>query len=122
MVTDTWGFVGNCNSKSQFFFAANKVFPVHAMDKSIFIVLFWSLCILVHLEGLPISKRSISEVQLMHNVGEHKQAVERQDWLQVKLKTVIIPSINDSQKGQKGKTRTLYSDFQAWGSPVLISS
>ncbi|KAB5558815.1 hypothetical protein PHYPO_G00021540 [Pangasianodon hypophthalmus] len=61
------------------------------MDKAILIILFWSLCSLVRLEGLPISKRSISEVQLMHNVGEHKQAVERQDWLQVKLKTVIIP-------------------------------
>ncbi|XP_026786646.1 parathyroid hormone 1b [Pangasianodon hypophthalmus] len=92
------------------------------MDKAILIILFWSLCSLVRLEGLPISKRSISEVQLMHNVGEHKQAVERQDWLQVKLKTVIIPGINDSQKGQKGKTRTLSSDFRAWNSPVWISS
>ncbi|KAF7703280.1 hypothetical protein HF521_022287 [Silurus meridionalis] len=85
-------------------------------------IVFWTLCSLVHLEALPISKRSISEVQLMHNVGEHKQAVERQDWLQVKLKTVIIPSINDSQKGQKGKTRTISSDFQAWNSPIRISS
>ncbi|KAM9461292.1 parathyroid hormone 1b [Clarias gariepinus] len=93
-----------------------------AMAKAILMVLFWSLCSIGHLEGLPISKRSISEVQLMHNVGEHKQAVERQDWLQVKLKTVIIPNINDSQKGQKAKTRTLSSDFQAWNRPVWISS
>uniref|UniRef100_A0A3B5QTZ4 Parathyroid hormone n=1 Tax=Xiphophorus maculatus TaxID=8083 RepID=A0A3B5QTZ4_XIPMA len=37
-------------------------------------------------------KRSISEVQFMHNVQEHKQVGERQDWLQEKLKKIIIPS------------------------------
>uniref|UniRef100_A0A4W4G1C4 Parathyroid hormone n=1 Tax=Electrophorus electricus TaxID=8005 RepID=A0A4W4G1C4_ELEEL len=57
---------------------------------------------------LLMFKRSISEVQLMHNVGEHKQVVERQDWLQVKLKTILIPSLNDSQKGLKGRNRTLF--------------
>ncbi|XP_072517251.1 parathyroid hormone 1b [Salminus brasiliensis] len=72
------------------------------MHKTALMVLLWSLCLL-HLEGSPISKRSISEVQLMHNVGERKQVLERQDWLQVKLKSILIPSVNDLQKGQKGK-------------------
>ncbi|KAK5600948.1 BTB/POZ domain-containing protein 10 [Crenichthys baileyi] len=36
--------------------------------------------------------RSISEVQFMHNVQEHKQVGERQDWLQEKLKKIIIAS------------------------------
>nr|WFG70152.1 parathyroid hormone [Osteobrama belangeri] len=58
---------------------------------------------LLYLEGLPLSKRSISEVQLMHNVREHKEMLERQDWLQLKLNNILIPSINDSQKEQKGK-------------------
>jgi len=49
------------------------------------------------------SKRSISEVQLMHNVREHKEMLERQDWLQLKLNNILIPSLNDSQKEQKGK-------------------
>ncbi|ROL41195.1 Parathyroid hormone [Anabarilius grahami] len=48
-------------------------------------------------------KRSISEVQLMHNVREHKEMLERQDWLQLKLNNILIPSLNDSQKEQKGK-------------------
>ncbi|XP_062869482.1 parathyroid hormone 1b [Trichomycterus rosablanca] len=94
----------------------------YTMNKAMLIILVWSLCHLVALEGQPISKRSISEVQLMHNVGEHKQVVERQDWLQVKLKTIIIPSINESQKGQKGKSRTHSSDLNAWNSPIRISS
>ncbi|OXB60394.1 hypothetical protein ASZ78_000800, partial [Callipepla squamata] len=33
-------------------------------------------------------KRSVSEMQLMHNLGEHRHAVERQDWLQMKLQDV----------------------------------
>ncbi|KAJ7412745.1 Parathyroid hormone [Pitangus sulphuratus] len=35
-----------------------------------------------------IGKRSVSEMQLMHNLGEHRHAVERQDWLQMKLQDV----------------------------------
>uniref|UniRef100_A0A8C1LSL2 Parathyroid hormone n=1 Tax=Cyprinus carpio TaxID=7962 RepID=A0A8C1LSL2_CYPCA len=54
---------------------------------------------LLYLEGLPL-RRSISEVQLMHNVQEHKEMLERQDWLQLKLNNIIIPSLNDSQKGK----------------------
>ncbi|XP_026868080.1 parathyroid hormone 1b [Electrophorus electricus] len=85
------------------------MFSRRAMDKTIVVILLWILCNLVlHLEGVPVGKRSISEVQLMHNVGEHKQVVERQDWLQVKLKTILIPSLNDSQKGLKGRNRTLF--------------
>ncbi|KAL7866460.1 hypothetical protein AOLI_G00142740 [Acnodon oligacanthus] len=55
---------------------------VLAMHKTILMILLWNLWSLPHLEGLPVGKRSISEVQLMHNVGERKQVLERQDWLQ----------------------------------------
>ncbi|XP_017562721.1 parathyroid hormone 1b [Pygocentrus nattereri] len=88
---------------------------VLAMDKTLLMILLWNLWSLPNLEGLPVSKRSISEVQLMHNVGEHKQVLERQDWLQVKLKSILIPSVNDSQKGQKGKTRTFFPDISTAG-------
>ncbi|XP_062381399.1 parathyroid hormone 1b [Sardina pilchardus] len=67
------------------------------------------LCWSLRVQGHPLRKRSISEVQLMHNVREHKQVAERQDWLQVKLKNILSPSPNDSQKGQRGKHRTLSS-------------
>ncbi|CAL9701911.1 unnamed protein product [Knipowitschia caucasica] len=41
----------------------------------------------------PLRKRTISEVQLMHNVQEHKQVGERQEWLQEKLKDIIVTSV-----------------------------
>ncbi|RMB97922.1 hypothetical protein DUI87_25400 [Hirundo rustica rustica] len=42
------------------------------------------------LNQLPLygRKRSVSEMQLMHNLGEHRHTVERQDWLQMKLQDV----------------------------------
>ncbi|KAM8891031.1 parathyroid hormone 1a [Spinachia spinachia] len=47
-----------------------------------------SLCI-VHLlalsEGRPMRKRAVSEVQLMHDLGELKQVQERRQWLQRRL-------------------------------------
>ncbi|XP_068579892.1 parathyroid hormone 1a [Cebidichthys violaceus] len=49
---------------------------------------FISLCI-VHLlalsEGRPLRKRTVSEVQLMHDLGELKQVQERRQWLQMRL-------------------------------------
>uniref|UniRef100_A0A3B3UQR7 Parathyroid hormone n=1 Tax=Poecilia latipinna TaxID=48699 RepID=A0A3B3UQR7_9TELE len=59
------------------------------------------ICSLMTGEGNP---RSISEVQFMHNVQEHKQVGERQDWLQEKLKKIIIPSPKP-QYMRKGKTK-----------------
>ncbi|XP_035499335.2 parathyroid hormone-like [Scophthalmus maximus] len=53
-------------------------------------IVFISLCIL-HLslcEGRPLRKRTVSEVQLMHNLGEHKQVQERRDWLQTMLRGI----------------------------------
>ncbi|KTF83859.1 hypothetical protein cypCar_00005375 [Cyprinus carpio] len=78
--------------------------PIRSLETVMLVIVLWGLCSLPNLEGLPLSKRSISEVQLMHNVREHKEMLERQDWLQLKLNNIIIPSINDSQKEQKGKT------------------
>ncbi|KAG1941300.1 parathyroid hormone 1b [Pimephales promelas] len=77
--------------------------PIRSLEKPVLIIVLWGLCSLLYLEGAPISKRSISEVQLMHNVREHKEMLERQDWLQLKLNNILIPSLNDSQKEQKGK-------------------
>ncbi|XP_067303941.1 parathyroid hormone 1b [Pseudorasbora parva] len=78
--------------------------PISSSEKPVLIIVLWGLCSLLYLEGAPLSKRSISEVQLMHNVREHKEMLERQDWLQLKLSNILIPSVNDSQKEQKGKS------------------
>ncbi|XP_008278450.1 parathyroid hormone 1a [Stegastes partitus] len=54
-------------------------------------ILFVSLCVFhlsVHCEGRPLRKRTVSEVQLMHNLGEHKQVQERRDWLQMRLRGI----------------------------------
>ncbi|KAK5868052.1 hypothetical protein PBY51_012498 [Eleginops maclovinus] len=52
---------------------------------------FISLCIL-HLcplcEARALSKRTVSEVQLMHNLGELKQVKERREWLQLRLRGI----------------------------------
>nr|XP_040052344.1 parathyroid hormone 1b [Gasterosteus aculeatus aculeatus] len=55
------------------------------------------------LEAKPLRKRTISEVQLMHNVREHKQVGERQNWLQGRLKDIIAASAKP-QHGQSGKS------------------
>uniref|UniRef100_A0A3B4ZGX6 Parathyroid hormone n=1 Tax=Stegastes partitus TaxID=144197 RepID=A0A3B4ZGX6_9TELE len=44
-------------------------------------------------------KRTVSEVQLMHNLGEHKQVQERRDWLQMRLRGIHtatdLPELSD---------------------------
>uniref|UniRef100_A0A8C2DL47 Parathyroid hormone n=1 Tax=Cyprinus carpio TaxID=7962 RepID=A0A8C2DL47_CYPCA len=74
--------------------------PIRSLERIMLFIVLWDLCSLLYLQGLPLSRRSISEVQLMHNVREHKEMLERQDWLQLKLNNIIIPSLNDSQKGK----------------------
>ncbi|CAG5856164.1 unnamed protein product [Menidia menidia] len=63
-----------------------------------FSVRYWEAVVLlmflvtIFTEANPLRKRSISEVQLMHNVREHKQVGDRQDWLQEKLKKIVVSS------------------------------
>uniref|UniRef100_A0A8C5GWK2 Parathyroid hormone n=1 Tax=Gouania willdenowi TaxID=441366 RepID=A0A8C5GWK2_GOUWI len=60
-------------------------------------------------EARPLRKRkrTISEVQLMHNVREHKQVGERQEWLQKKLKDIIVTN-SKSQNGQSENDKYLF--------------
>uniref|UniRef100_A0A665V0L9 Parathyroid hormone n=1 Tax=Echeneis naucrates TaxID=173247 RepID=A0A665V0L9_ECHNA len=66
----------------------------------------------LYTEAKPLRKRTISEVQLMHNVREHHQVGERQDWLQEKLKNIIVASV----KPQHGHSRNIKSIFPNYGS------
>lgn len=45
----------------------------------------------------------------MHNVREHKQVGERQDWLQEKLKDIIVASAKP-QHGHSGNIKNLLPD------------
>ncbi|NXP22868.1 PTHY protein, partial [Scytalopus superciliaris] len=51
-------------------------------------IILYAVCFLTNSDGRPMVKRSVSEMQLMHNLGEHRHTVERQDWLQMKLQDV----------------------------------
>ncbi|XP_034391676.1 parathyroid hormone-like [Cyclopterus lumpus] len=61
---------------------------MHNLDyKHVFI----SLCIVQLFtlnEGRPLRKRTVSEVQLMHDLGEFKQDQERRQWLQIRLQGI----------------------------------
>lgn len=58
-------------------------------------------------------KRTISEVQLMHNVQEYKQVGERQDWLQDKLKKIVVVK---PQRGQLGNVKNDVLGSNIWKS------
>uniref|UniRef100_A0A3Q0T206 Parathyroid hormone n=1 Tax=Amphilophus citrinellus TaxID=61819 RepID=A0A3Q0T206_AMPCI len=63
-----------------------------------------------------VQKRTISEVQLMHNVREHKQVGERQEWLQEKLKGIIVAG----SKPQHRQARTIKNllQYDIFGSKI----
>ncbi|XP_075965868.1 parathyroid hormone 1b [Anarhichas minor] len=76
------------------------MFSLRYLETLVLIVFFASL----HLEAKPLRKRTISEVQLMHNVREHKQVGDRQDWLQERLKDITVASAKP-QHGQSANTK-----------------
>uniref|UniRef100_A0A3B4FNE0 Parathyroid hormone n=1 Tax=Pundamilia nyererei TaxID=303518 RepID=A0A3B4FNE0_9CICH len=78
------------------------MFSLRFLEMLVLVILLWS----IHTEAKPL--RTVSEVQLMHNVREHKQVGERQDWLQEKLKGIIVAS----SKPLHGKARTIKNLFQ----------
>uniref|UniRef100_A0A3Q1F5H7 Parathyroid hormone n=1 Tax=Acanthochromis polyacanthus TaxID=80966 RepID=A0A3Q1F5H7_9TELE len=73
-------------------------------------ILLLALSCGLFMDSLLCVKRTISEVQLMHNVREHKQVGERQDWLQEKLKEIIVAS-SKPQHGQSGNIKNLFSNY-----------
>lgn len=48
---------------------------------------------------------ALSEVQLMHNMGKHKQVQERQDWLQKRLQAIDTRGISGAVTSDKGRLR-----------------
>lgn len=51
------------------------------------------------------SKRTVSEVQLMHNLGEQKQVQDRRDWLQMRLRGVHTAPARGTSSGEVGRPR-----------------
>ncbi|XP_068170300.1 parathyroid hormone-like [Antennarius striatus] len=70
-------------------------------------IAFMAICILQLFslsEARPLRKRTVSEVQLMHSLGEHKQVQDRRDWLQMRLHTVHTAPARDGS-GDVGPPR-----------------
>ncbi|XP_032066483.1 parathyroid hormone [Thamnophis elegans] len=56
------------------------------MTQSAFILC--AICFFINSDGKAVMKRSVSEVQIMHDLGEHLHSADRQNWLLEKLQTV----------------------------------
>uniref|UniRef100_A0A3P9A3C9 Parathyroid hormone n=1 Tax=Esox lucius TaxID=8010 RepID=A0A3P9A3C9_ESOLU len=87
--------------------------PFRYFDVKVALISFCILFYATQSEGRPLRhivfhrKRSVSEVQLMHNLGEHKHVQERQDWLQVKLRDIHTASLQNPERVDKVRTRRL---------------
>ncbi|XP_068116367.1 parathyroid hormone-like [Hyperolius riggenbachi] len=49
-------------------------------------------------EGRPVTKRAVSEMQLMHNYGDFRHTLQRQEWLQMKLQNLYPASVSTPQE------------------------
>ncbi|KYO21997.1 parathyroid hormone [Alligator mississippiensis] len=67
---------------------ANYANMISIKDMTKIAIILYAICFFTKSDGRSVTKRSVSEMQLMHNLGEHLHTVERQDWLQLKLQDV----------------------------------
>ncbi|XP_071618752.1 parathyroid hormone [Heliangelus exortis] len=74
-------------------------------------IILYAICFFTNSDGRPMMKRSVSEMQLMHNLGEHRHAVERQDWLQMKLQDVHS-ALEDAQ-GPRNKDEIVLGEIRS---------
>ncbi|XP_033029282.1 parathyroid hormone [Lacerta agilis] len=51
-------------------------------------IILWAVCFFANSNGKAVMKRSVSEMQMMHNLGEHLHSADRQNWLLEQLQTV----------------------------------
>uniref|UniRef100_A0A8D0G5V7 Parathyroid hormone n=1 Tax=Sphenodon punctatus TaxID=8508 RepID=A0A8D0G5V7_SPHPU len=72
-------------------------------------MILYAVCFFAESHGKPVTKRSVSEVQLMHDRGEHRHTVERQEWLQERLQNVHSGSLPAPEALVNVKTREIRS-------------
>lgn len=72
-------------------------------------------------DSVPSRKRSVSEIQLMHNLGKHLSSLERVEWLRKKLQDVhnfvalgasIVHRDGGSQRPRKKEDNVLVESHQ----------
>ncbi|KAM5138564.1 uncharacterized protein ACMZJ9_017111 [Mantella aurantiaca] len=57
-------------------------------------------------EGKPVTRRAVSEMQLMHNYGDFRHTLQRQEWLQTKLQNLYPASVSTPQESTPKVTET----------------
>ncbi|KAB5571620.1 hypothetical protein PHYPO_G00227150 [Pangasianodon hypophthalmus] len=63
-------------------------------------MVFLCVCVLyssMRTDSRPLSRRSVSEVQLMHSVGVRKHIQQRQDWLQEHMQDIHTAPLHDGK-------------------------
>ncbi|XP_004593822.1 parathyroid hormone [Ochotona princeps] len=59
-----------------------------AQDMAKVMIVMFAVCFLAKLDGKPIQKRAVSEIQLMHSLGKHLTVMDRVEWLLKKMQDV----------------------------------
>ncbi|XP_047247216.1 parathyroid hormone-like [Girardinichthys multiradiatus] len=83
------------------------------MQNMDFKILFIFFCVIHHsiyCQGRPVSKRTVSEVQLMHNLRHHQQVQERREWLQTRIQDIHNAAGRASSGDTEGWRRRLHPD------------
>ncbi|XP_006865836.1 PREDICTED: parathyroid hormone [Chrysochloris asiatica] len=90
-------------------------------DMAKVMVVLFAICFLTKLEGKPIRKRAVSEIQFMHNLGKHLSSMERVEWLRKKLQDVhnfialgapVAPRDGGAQRPRKKEDNILVERHQ----------
>ncbi|XP_066109943.1 parathyroid hormone [Saccopteryx bilineata] len=59
-----------------------------AKDMVKVMIVIFAICFFAKSDGKPIKRRSVSEIQFMHNLSKHLNSMERVEWLRKKLQDV----------------------------------
>ncbi|XP_014856167.1 PREDICTED: parathyroid hormone [Poecilia mexicana] len=90
------------------------------VDVKILIVFFCAVHLSIYCQGRPLSKRTVSEVQLMHNLRHHQQVQERREWLQTRIQDIHNAAGRASSGDTEGWKRRLHPDELAELTPEEI--
>ncbi|KAF6105743.1 parathyroid hormone [Phyllostomus discolor] len=92
-----------------------------AKDMVKVMIVMFAICFFAKSDGKPIKRRSVSEIQLMHNLGKHLNSMERVEWLRKKLQDVhnfvalgapIANKDGGSQRPRKKEDNVLVENHQ----------
>ncbi|XP_066467868.1 parathyroid hormone [Tiliqua scincoides] len=73
-------------------------------------IILYVVCFFANSDGKAVMKRSVSEMQIMHNLGEHLHSADRQNWLLEKLQTVH----HDAQPAEAAAVDAKPREARSW--------